>query len=568
MTTRVGDARLYVTTEQGRIYTINTDANGITTPAAWFDVAGAETALGHPMFYNNSQSGLQSVAFHPDFDHVGAPGYGKFYTTLLEYRPQSAVGHYYLGDSTSGPFAPADGVLAEWTYEHFAAQVVTNSYRELFRVKTPYFDHPIKMAQFNPYAKLGDVDYGLLYLTHGDSNVKESTNDDPQHLGNALGKMIRIDPLQSGASRYTIPASNPFAASGDPAVLKEIYAYGLRNPHTFSFNRDDNNNVSLIAGDIGRNNIEEVNLIVSGGNYGWPERDGTFVQLQLPDSDPNAGYITEVAPLPANEAALGYSFPAAQYDHNAAYSQIDSGNAIATGFVIRNGSDPNLQNQLIFDDFANHDGLVYHADFDQMLSAVTKLNVDDPSRDQPGELTQAALHKLRLALDHDNNPSTAPQIYDDFKALLNWPRTDTRFGEGTLGEMYISSKVNGKIYLVTNSVPLAGDYNRNGIVDTADYLVWRKSQGQSGYLLAADGDGNGSVDTLDYTIWRSHFGQVWSAAGSGAADAVAVPEPAILPVLITLFSAIRFRRRRTHSDATLKPLAHSANSVGSGTVSM
>ena len=166
-----------------------------------------------------------------------------------------------------------------------------------------------------------------------------------------------------------------------------------------------------------------------------------------------------------------------------------------------------------------------------MLAAVTKLNASDPTRDQPGELTQAVLHKLHLSLDHDNNPNTPPQIYDTFLSLLNAPRSDTRFGEGALGEMYISSKVNGKIYLVTNSVPLAGDYNRNGVVDTADYLVWRKSQGQSGYLLAADGDGNGVVDTLDYTIWRSHFGQSWSGSGSGSSvgETATIPEPATRP---------------------------------------
>jgi hypothetical protein len=83
----------------------------------------------------------------------------------------------------------------------------------------------------------GDGDYGLLYMTHGDSNVKTSPNDDPQHLGNVLGKMIRIDPLQSGANRYTVPPTNPFAGVNDPGVLKDVYAYGFRNPHTFSFNR-------------------------------------------------------------------------------------------------------------------------------------------------------------------------------------------------------------------------------------------------------------------------------------------------------------------------------------------
>ena len=99
MDTRRGDAGTYVTTEQGRIYTINSEANGNTTAVPWFEDAAAEKALGHSINYLTSQTGLQSVAFHPDFDHVGTAGYGKFYTTMLEHPPGSAAGHFYLGDS-------------------------------------------------------------------------------------------------------------------------------------------------------------------------------------------------------------------------------------------------------------------------------------------------------------------------------------------------------------------------------------------------------------------------------------------------------------------------------------
>jgi hypothetical protein len=549
MTTRTGDSRLYVTTEGGSIYTIDTDATGHKTANEWFDVHNAEISLGHPLFGNFSQLGLQSVAFHPDFDRVGTPGYGKLYTTMLEQRPTDSTGHFYLGDSAHGSNIAEDGVLAEWTYNHQTGQVDTNSYRELFRVNMPILDHPIKQARFNPYSQPGDEDYGLLYMTHGDSNTKESPTDDPQHLGNVLGKMIRINPLQSGSSRYTIPATNPFATSSDPGVLKEIYAYGLRNPHTYSFNRDDQNHIDILAGDIGRNNVEEVDLITSGANYGWPKREGTFVHLQLPDSDPNEGYITGVAPLPANEAANGYTFPVAQYDHNAGYSEINTGSAIASGFVIRNASDPNLHNQLILNDFADRDGLVYHVDFGDMISAVTKLDAGDPQRDQPADLTQAELHKLHLALDADSDPSTPPQIYDNFKSLLNATRSDTRYGEGMLGEMYISSKVNGTIYLVTNSVPLVGDYNHNGQVDAADYVVWRESSGQAGYQLAADGNGDGTVDSTDYDLWRAHFGAVWSAPGGGGANAGgAVPEPPF-SIFVMWGGLLLFRTaRRTRTD--------------------
>jgi glucose/arabinose dehydrogenase len=534
MTTRSGDPRLYVATQDGTVFVVDTNSSGAVSGATWFNVAAAQTSLGHPLHGNSSQMGLQSLAFHPDFDRVGMPGYGKLYTTMLERRPTSPAGHFYLGDSLLGAGIPADGVLAEWTFDHGSEQVDTNSYRELFRVQMPLYDHPIKQARFNPHAQPGDEDYGLLYMTHGDSNVKHSPTDDPQDLSSALGKMIRINPLQSGGSRYTIPPTNPFAATSDPNVLKEIYAYGLRNPHTFSFNKDDQGRVHILVGDIGRDNMEEINRITAGGNFGWPWREGTFVHRQVPEEQPDAGYITGVAPLPANEATFGYMFPVAQFDHNGELSEVASGNAVASGFVIRNGSDPALHNQLIFNNFANQDGILYHADFDEMLNAVTELDPANPNRDQPGELKQALLHKLRLSLDHDSNPGTAPMIYDDFRQLLSAARSDTRYGEGVHGEMYISSKINGTVYLVTNSVPLSGDYNRDGTVDAADYATWRTSLGDSGYHLSADGNGNGQIDAGDYDVWRANFGSTTSwTSGTFAGRLSAVPEPTAF-ILLTL----------------------------------
>ena len=435
--------------------------------------------------------------------------------------------------------------MAEWTYNFQTGQVDGNSYRELFRVNMPLEDHPIKQLKFDPYARPGDEDYGLLYVTHGDSNPQNSPNDDPQDRGDALGKMLRINPLQSGADRYTIPATNPFATSNDPNTLKELFAYGFRNPHTFSFNRDAQGKVRILVGDIGRSNVEEVDLVTAGGNYGWTKREGTFVHKQgtINDVNGDAGYIVGVSALPADEATTGvdaygtrYTYPVAQYDHNSANTEIAddwTGTSIASGFVINNGSDPALQNQLIFNNFAYSTGDVYHTDFNDMLNAVTQLDPNDPTRDQPTDLTQAVKYRVQLALDDDSNPATPPITADDLNDLLGVFRNDARYGEGVLGEMYISTKDSGlrSIYLVTNTVPLPGDYNRDHVVDAADYTVWRDSLGKSGYLLAADGNGDGIVDSLDYSVWQGHFGQVWSVTGSGTGSAAAVPEPPSLMML-------------------------------------
>ena len=96
---------------------------------------------------------------------------------------------------------------------------------------------------------------------------------------------------------------------------------------------------------------------------------------------------------------------------------------------------------------------------------------------------------------------------------------------------------------------IQGDYSRNGVVDAADYIVWRNTHGQSGTGLLADGNGDTFVNNADYNLWRAHFGQV---AASGATANVAVPEPATFALLIIAAAHRRRRRRLTTMCITSK----------------
>ena len=86
--------------------------------------------------------------------------------------------------------------------------------------------------------------------------------------------------------------------------------------------------------------------------------------------------------------------------------------------------------------------------------------------------------------------------------------------------------------LVLSPIPVAGDYNQNGIVDAADYILWRNTVNQSDPNLAADGDHNNQIDTADYTYWKTRFNDPTPGAG-GAADIPAIPEPHTLLLLAT-----------------------------------
>ncbi|MBC7885971.1 MAG: PQQ-dependent sugar dehydrogenase, partial [Saprospiraceae bacterium] len=311
--------RIFVSTELGgKIYEIVQNGNGYQ-PVLFLDVKAAifQNTARHLDDTDGWHNGLRCVAFHPDFLNNG-----KLYTSLMEERPSNATGHHYISD-VNNPI-DYDGVLVEWTYNHATESVNVNSYREVFRVGMPVFDHTIKDIAFNRYAKPGEEDYGLLYITHGDGSELSAIVGGGQN-NDALGKVLRINPLQSGSDTYSIPPSNPF--TNDDLWLDEIYSLGHRNPHTICFGKDASDNVHIIVGEAGRDNMEEVNIIKKGGNYGWSQRDGTYVHL------PQGGLQTGIAALPENDAINQFIYPSAQFSKVGQAGLGFASQAIAGGYV-------------------------------------------------------------------------------------------------------------------------------------------------------------------------------------------------------------------------------------------
>ena len=430
----------------GEIYELVTSEDGETNTELFFDVASSvfdNTGLN----VNNSSPlfGVRSVAFHPDFATNG-----KLYIAYTGDRPQDTTGFNYLSDPSQP--VPVDNILAEWTVDLGTGQVDAASYRELFRVGMIAADHPIQNMVFNPYAVAGDSDYGLLYIGHGDGSVQSAIAGDGQNA-DGLGKVLRIDPLAGASSPYTIPADNPFV--GDESFPDEIYAVGFRNPHNLTFARDSAGEVHLLVTDIGRDNVEEINLVVKGGNYGWADREGVFVHLG------NQGFINGIDPLPQDEAQNGYIYPVSLLGHEGVPGQSFVGQAIIGGHVIQNGSS-DLAGQFILAEFAT-DGRAYHVDFEAMLQQVTTLDPNDPERDSPDDLTWLTPEELTLLFDHDDDPTTLALVRDSLKDVLDDEpdfatilsagkvRADLRFGQGPDGELYILNKRNGWVYVATNT---------------------------------------------------------------------------------------------------------------------
>ena len=342
-----------------------------------------------------------------------------------------------------------DCLLAEFTYDFESQKVNSTSYRQVFRIGIPLADHPIKQIGFNVLAQKGDADYGLLYIAHGDVAVQSGPANAGQK-NDPYGKILRINPLKSGESAYTIPSSNPFA--NDENMMDEVYALGFRNPHHFSFNKDSDGAVIMVGVDTGRDNIEEINIIEKGGNYGWGMREGTFVQLSSP-----GGLRTGIKALPDDEASNGFIYPAAQWIHEGQDGAGFVSQAIAGGAVI---SPAGTTKQLfVHAEFAKY-GWIFHSDLDEMLDAVTKLDDKDANRDQPEELTQADIYEFIIEFDHDNNPSTPSRRVSGIKEIIesdpNYDfsdRCDLRLGRDTKGDLFITSKRNGWVYKVQSVKP-------------------------------------------------------------------------------------------------------------------
>jgi Glucose / Sorbosone dehydrogenase len=206
---------------------------------------------------------------------------------------------------------------------------------------------------------------GLLYLPLGDGGNAndqgightDAGNAQTLAAGNVLGKILRIDPLgrNSANGKYGIPPDNPFADTQNPLPgAHEIYAYGFRNPWRMSF---DSETGQLYVGDVGQNDIEEVDIVEKGHNYGWPIKEGTFLFDSTLPGRAGEGFV--FANTPGSPAGL--IDPIAEYDHADGeqppfHSTPDTRVAVIGGFVYHGHKIHAIQDTYVFGDYSGEIG--------------------------------------------------------------------------------------------------------------------------------------------------------------------------------------------------------------------
>jgi glucose/arabinose dehydrogenase len=334
-----GTRRIFVSTMRGPVFSVSYDGK---TVKEYVDVNAEAWKVG--VQSQGSERGVQSLAFHPQFAQRGTPGYGKFYT--YTDTPNTTPRADFTHPATSHTH---DTVLLEWTAKDASAATYDGAApREIFRAAQPYPNHNGGQATFNPLARAGGADFGLLYVGLADGGSGGDPQNVSQNLASAFGKILRIDPLgkNSANGQYGIPASNPFAADGKDDTLGEIYAYGVRNPQRLSW---DAKNGNMFVADIGQNLVEEISPVTAGANLGWNIWEGSFT------------YGAREVGTANQRGDAKMTYPIVEFDHA---DPLLRRPAITGVYVYRQTAVKALANKLVFGD--NPSGEIFYVDADNL----------------------------------------------------------------------------------------------------------------------------------------------------------------------------------------------------------
>jgi hypothetical protein len=460
--------RFFVNDVNGPLYIFDADTKKLTT---YLDLNGLE---GHPGIFHRMAidsllaSGFVTFQFDPDYVHNG-----KFYTIHMEdpSLPASNLPDNrnfpglktaaYTATAAIVPFGETqrESVIVEWTDSNTSNSTFEGTARELMRLQYNGRIHPLGDMIFNPTARRGDADWGVMYISSGDGGSGEQRSeirDNPQRLDTLVGKILRIIPdLKSHTAsstvsengRYRIPNDNPFVDK--QGARKEIWAYGLRNPYRMSWDVDpaDGSN-HLIASVIGLRTWETVVIVRKGANYGYSQREGP--QQLHADNTLSAPPAEDRIPVRVNQSVtdgtVAPRYPVLAYGH----IKGTGGDAVSNGFVYRGKAIPALRGKFIFGDITT--GHIWWADFQEMLAA-----------DDTDPKTMAGMHEVKIIWNQETYGTMAPITEIAYHARggkaehlpgfarVSGGRSDIRFAVDAGGELYILSKSDGVVRTIVGA---------------------------------------------------------------------------------------------------------------------
>lgn len=280
-----GSDRIFVVEQKGviRVFPNKKDVRNATT---FLDITSNVVSGG--------ERGLLGLAFHPDFKKNG-----YFYVNYTHGKPLETIISRFKVSASNPNIADPDSEVILLTYAQ------------------PYVNHNGGKVIF------GNDKY--LYIGVGDGGSGGDPQNNGQNKKVLLGKILRIDVNNTTANtKYSIPADNPFK-DNKKGYREEIYAYGLRNPWRFSFDKQTGR---LWAGDVGQNKVEEIDIVEKGGNYGW-----RIMEADQPFKPDESNMEELINPVWSYTRSLG--------------------NSVTGGYVSRDKSLPELKGKYIYGDFTS-----------------------------------------------------------------------------------------------------------------------------------------------------------------------------------------------------------------------
>ena len=381
--------KLYIADLRGKMFEV---LNGKTIP--YLDLQALR-----PNFIDKPglATGFGSFAFHPEFAQNGL-----LYTTHTE-APGFATSDFGYADSIK---VTLQWVLMEWKTSNPAGTPFLGESRELFRIDMVTGIHGMQEITFNPLAKPGEEDFGLLYIGIGDGGSVEAGYEFiPYGPSQAWGSIFRIDPQGKNSinGNYGIPDSNPFA--GQVGKVEEIYVHGFRNPNRLTWTKKG----QKLATNIGQGQVESLYMLQPGQDYGWPVREGTWV------IDSKVA-INKVFSLPVDDANWGFAYPVAMYDH-------DEGNAISGGFEYWGSFVPKLEGKYLFGDIVS--GRLFYIETSKLSFGFT-----------------VPVYEWQVKIGGS---------IKSLRELCGSNRVDLRLGRDAAGELYIFTKADGNVYKIVGT---------------------------------------------------------------------------------------------------------------------
>jgi len=452
-----GSGRLFIAEQDGRVRIVTKE--GALLATSFLNISPLD----------GGERGLLGLAFHPQY-----AANRKFY---VFYTPNALPANYTLRVSEFLASA-ADPNVADAASE-----------RPIITIPHPNAgNHNGGQLAFGPE--------GYLYISTGDGGGGGDPNDNGQNINTLLGKLLRIDvngdDFPADADRnYATPPTNPFVGV---AGADEIWAYGLRNPWRFSFDRMT---VDLLIADVGQGAREEVNFEpagdVGGRNYGWDDMEGSICH------EPTNGCLTAGRVLPILEHTSGSGW-----------------HAIIGGYVYRGRKSAALRGFFIYGDHYVINLYAALNNGDGSWSAPSVLvggpgSITAFGEDETGELYVVSLNGSLRAIDGPNDP-LPPRKRGDLNADA---RADVLWRNVTSGDNYAylmsGTAIQGEGYLraVPNpawKVAATGDFDGDGKTD----VLWRNTSTGENYLYLMNGT---SIAGEGYIVTVAD--QNWQVAGAG-----------------------------------------------------